>query len=54
MNCLIFEINRIVVSKFNMGQSQNPPNRNYDGVHFFYSRIYMYHTKVTSEPHCIS
>ena len=35
-----------------MGQSQNPPNRKYDGVHFFYNRIY--HTKVTSEPHCIS
>ena len=35
-----------------MGQSQNPPNRKCRGVHFFYNRIY--HTKVTSEPHCIS
>ena len=27
-----------------MGRSQNPPNRKYYGVHFFYNRIY--HTKV--------
>ena len=35
-----------------MGQSQNPPNRKCDGVHFFHDRIY--HAKVTSEPHCVS
>ena len=34
------------------GPVSKTPNRKYYGVHFFHSRIY--HTKVTSDPHCIS
>ena len=43
---------RYDVLKSANGPVSKPPKSKYRGVHFFYNRIY--HTKVTSEPHCIS